>query len=126
METIMPNVIKQPHPFYHPEDAKSAAAIYCPNNVITWPYRVIDIALDKYGNGPATVEDATSISFEVWTTFLDTVEVFDNLAPALDFAIELNERLAAHIQNGQKGEGLSEGRPKADESKVRVATPSSP
>ena len=60
---------------------------------LMWRYFVVDVPLDKDGNGPVEVGvDAASVTYEVWDKLdgLATVAVFDRLSDAIDFCVRMS------------------------------------
>lgn len=55
-----------------------------------WFYYPITIPLAPSGMGPASIEDATSITYEVWDQFCTSHGQFECLLDAINHAIKLN------------------------------------
>jgi hypothetical protein len=60
------------------------------DDVRKWRHYPIMMPRAPSGHGPASIEDATSITFEVWDQELHTHASFDNLPDAINEAIRLN------------------------------------
>ncbi len=61
-----------------------------PTDVKQWFYFPIEMPLAPSGMGPATIEEATSITYEVWDQYCDTHGSFEFLSDAINHAIKLN------------------------------------
>lgn len=79
-----------------PYDPQSAYDYYDPSDNRSWPFFVIDIPTIE-GNGPASIKEADEVRYEVWDHNYNTYGVFDTVADALKFTLELIDALFSSI-----------------------------
>lgn len=71
------------------EDVKRLVGMQLPEDSRLWPYYPIEMPLYPSGEGPASIEDATSMTYEVWDRICMCHGIHSNLPDALNQAIQL-------------------------------------
>lgn len=59
----------------------------------TWPFKVVDVLYDKERLGPASMEEAHYIQYEIWDQYSNTVASFGSLSHAISAAISMNNEV---------------------------------
>lgn len=61
-----------------------------PPDINQWYYYPIEMPIDAEGNGPCKIDEAASITYEVWDRGHRTHSSHDNLPAAINAAMRLN------------------------------------
>ena len=59
----------------------------------TWFYFPVPMPVNSCGHGPASIEEATSMTYEVWDMWYNAYASFEYLPDAINMAMKLNNRL---------------------------------
>lgn len=85
------------HSLYQDKQGKvldKVRQIYDPLRPTTWPYFIIEMPLDRDGNGPAEIgKDAYTLDVQVWDRICGCHGSFGSISQALTEALRLNKEL---------------------------------
>ena len=75
------------------EDTHIISSHYDPLDARTWPYYPIEMPLNTEGQGPASIAEAHSITYEVWDHFCNSYGSHKYLPDAINQALQLTQAL---------------------------------
>lgn len=78
---------------YHSEDIPLILKHYDALNCRTWPFYVIEMPLTAEGQGPASIKEADSVTYEVWDHFCNSHGSHKYLPDAINQALQLTLEL---------------------------------